>query len=429
MAPSTPISLSLRPPTYAQAAETDLKVLISRIYRQKGDLRHANTAELESEIAEKESEMDVSGDTLDEEDDDVKEDSDEKGSREYVTKHKAIMVQKVTAAMEEAQLLLDTVSLLETSFAPKVARETMSTWCKTNLPTGSVEYSKWVDMPADPAQIADDETISRGWKLRTLADSADTLLGAAKRLEADVRRETNYWGQVLSIKTSGDWPIFSNSRQRHLIGVRVASTEAGSVFRDRGIGLVKMDEDGEVYLDLPKVQKVNRLRVRIQRHGKVVGSWVMDASTADSGSDLERQAVLARDTLLDEELLFEMQQEARKMLSLGVKNRDNVVIIPGASQLEQRDDGTYFLVDVVDELTRDQEDVTSTETHMNRLARFCALSLRLLLFHHHHQRYLRRSAIQPPVAEKKRDDFEASIIKPLMRSLHHQDSIRPFKKS
>ena len=42
--------------------------------------------------------------------------------------------------------------------------------------------------------------------MKTLESATDHILKAAKQLETEVRRETKYWGEVLSISEKG-WPI------------------------------------------------------------------------------------------------------------------------------------------------------------------------------------------------------------------------------
>jgi mediator of RNA polymerase II transcription subunit 17 len=50
------------------------------------------------------------------------------------------------------------------------------------------------------------ELVARGARMEALDTATDEILKAAKNLEREVRRETKYWQEIVSISDKG-WPI------------------------------------------------------------------------------------------------------------------------------------------------------------------------------------------------------------------------------
>ena len=50
------------------------------------------------------------------------------------------------------------------------------------------------------------EVVAKGSRMEALDSAADEILRAAKKLEKEVRRETKYWQEIVSVSDKG-WPI------------------------------------------------------------------------------------------------------------------------------------------------------------------------------------------------------------------------------
>ncbi len=71
------------------------------------------------------------------------------------------------------------------------------------------------------------EIVAKGSRMEALDCAADEILRAAKKLEKEVRRETKYWQEIVSVSNKG-WPV-QRLRQnaRHLpFGVRYGLPES-----------------------------------------------------------------------------------------------------------------------------------------------------------------------------------------------------------
>lgn len=124
---------------------------------------------------------------------------------------------------------LDFVSLVLSKHTPIQAELTLSPFLKTNLPVGCLGAEVQSSQKTD-ASKHEDETTAVGWKLESLASTADTILKSAARLEQEIERETRYWGQVLAVKAQG-WSLCRLPREKHTLGVRYGFAEGTQIIR------------------------------------------------------------------------------------------------------------------------------------------------------------------------------------------------------
>ena len=148
----------------------------------------------------------------------------------------------------EVLITLDVVSLVASKFVPKQAEMTMSPALKQQLKPGALGIDMWNNMQPNAEDQETDNAIARSWKMQSLQASADSLLAAASRLEKDVRRETHYWDQVLSLTDRG-WSLCRMPREKHNLGVRFGFLEAHGDYRHKGLAALRADESGQVVLD------------------------------------------------------------------------------------------------------------------------------------------------------------------------------------
>jgi mediator of RNA polymerase II transcription subunit 17 len=320
--------------------------------------------------------------------------------------------------MNETLMAIDFTSLLESKYLPKQGEQSISAYLKQKLPLGSLAYDKWETSPQSKKRKIDENLVAKGWRMEGLTSAADLFLGAAKRLEQDTRRESNYWSQVLGVKEKG-WPVFRHPRNPQSLSVQVGSRESVALFAERGIVTFKADEEGTISLSQSVKSEPKVVRVRVSRKGSIVGgsSTLAPRPDPESKTPLESLVHEARDALFEEELFHEIRVETRSLLSLGVKLRDRTIHIPSAPQAEIADAADEILIDVV---PVDQVPAAGQDTSSDELAQSLALSLRLLLSHLHRSRLRRRTSKPPPIVENRRPGPASTILRPLMMTLQHQ---------
>ncbi|THY28545.1 hypothetical protein D6D01_03843 [Aureobasidium pullulans] len=409
---------SLLQPRDENEADTLLSVL-GRIHDERGHFRHITEQGLQAEIAANENEEE-SSDTDEDEDSAEVDGAEGKDRREQLWTARAEMRQHVDSARNEALIALDFVSLLLSKDAPKQAELTMSPHLKQLIKPGTLAMDVWHNVQPDKEQQKLDDTIARSWRMQSLQASADSLLGAAARLEKNVRRETHYWEQVLSVSDKG-WSISRLPRERHNLGVRFGFLEALGEFRDRGLAALRSDEDGNVLLDKGMGNNSKVLRVRIQKGDTVIGVSQMPDTSADSESALEARIRHARDSLYEEELFHEIIRESRSLASYGVDMRESIIRLPtrlsptASLSASETHEVLIDLLPLTDIETKPREKQSE-----DAWAQAIALALRLFLSYTHRERLVRRSELPQPMSSAKRDTPVASIMRPVLTLLQHR---------
>ena len=180
-----------------------------------------------------------------------------------------------------------------------------------------------------------------------------------------------------------------------------------------------MDKDGSIILDPALALKPKILRVRISIGGKITGTSQIPIDSELANQSLEKSIQLARDSLFEEELYYEMSLETRQLLAYGVEFRDSVIYVD-APQMGGQPQTRKLLIDCV---PRD-DPISSSQSHEHDwLAKNIAESLRLLLAHEHSMRLYRRSQLPPPLTGRTREKQSPPLLRTLLAVLHHIEGV------
>ncbi|KAF2760966.1 hypothetical protein EJ05DRAFT_508194 [Pseudovirgaria hyperparasitica] len=416
-------SLSLRPwPGQSKQAESSAE-LQARLFQQRGHFRHITEAGLEEEIRAA-----AAGETKDGEDADSHEgehELTEKEWREKLVAQKILMLNYLQQANNEAMIARDFISLLISKDSPKTAQISLSPAAREAVPMGSLGWTRWHRQSAleptseEKEQEERDALLAQGARVQALNNAADILLNAATRLETDVRRETKYWEQVLSITEKG-WSVRKIQNDRFNMGVQLGFAEASDQFKRRGFTPLRTDEDGSVILDQELTKTPHTLRVRIVQDGVILGTSQLRQHVKTDHAELEQLIGRARDSLFDEELFHEISLETRELLSYDVKMKDSTIRIPLMSPTQEADNKREIQIDL---MQLSESTVPSHDPSLDDLAQNIAIALRLLLSRVHRQRLQRRSELPAPLSSRKEQKPPEAILRPLMAFfLHRRDA-------
>ena len=405
------ISLQPWPKTSAVDGEI-LRTTLDRIYAQKGHFRHITEESLEKEL-QNETGDDTKSDASEEQS--VEEAA--KGEVDAFNKAKLEMIKQVSIAHNAAYQALDFVSLLLSKDAPQRANISLSPFMKQKVPPGILTYDIWPSAAPSPAQQEAQMTAARGWRMKSLSSSANKLSEAAARLEKDLKKETNYWEQVLSVTEKG-WSVrkVDPERNRHTLGVQFGSLEAGPQFRGRGFAALETDEDGSVILNRHLTRTPKALRIRIVSNLKLLGASQIPTITRKEAS-VETLIHRARDSLFDEELYHELILETRQLQAYGVRAQDGVIRIP-LQVSNSAAKGTHA-TEIIIELLPLEDSSLSEKRDMDSFAEYVAASLRILLSHNYRARQQKRTQIPPPLSDEPRKPPPSVILRPLLNHLRH----------
>lgn len=155
--------------------------------------------------------------------------------------------------------------------------------------------------------------------------------------------------------------------------------------------------------------------------GELVGASKVDALHDVSSTSVDRLMTIARDSLFEEELFFEVLREARILLSYDVKVKGSTVIIPLRSRESQHGrDGEDFKSYISVELVSSEQAVSANQQLLSdTLSQSIALGLRLFLCFAHRNILWTRSQPPPPLTDRPRRSAPLPLLRPLINHLKH----------
>ncbi|KAL9596735.1 MAG: hypothetical protein Q9179_004512 [Wetmoreana sp. 5 TL-2023] len=414
------LSVSLRAWPPEDKTTESLPYLIARINEQKGSFRNVTEASLEEEIrGVKQGESGESGNPGDTAISRIaKDDQDGKAQGDELALAREDIIKHVGEAYNASSHALDLVSLLLSINGPKAAETTVSPFIKAAVPFGSLGTELMHQTQQSEAEKASEDLVSLGWRMNSLARSAESLLNSASRLEGEIERETTYWKEILKVKAKG-WPLCRLPRERHTLGVRLGFKEAHAEFRDRGLAALRRGTDGAIELDLGRRwRRDQRLRVRLSRNGMIWATSEEPTAPFNDNMPLTQSLLRARNSLFDEELYHELSREARNLVNHGVRCVDGSVRFPYK-------DGLQVEVDLVpvggeERLVEGAEDSTVPEA--------VTMALRILLSHAHRANLWRRSQPPPPITDSPPPRPFYALLRPILEFHQHESALKAIRE-
>lgn len=178
-----------------------------------------------------------------------------------------------------------------------------------------------------------------------------------------------------------------------------------------------MDKDGDIILDPALTLKPKTLRVRVSENDKITGASQATIRGALDELAIEKSIQLARASLFEEEMFYEMSIESRQLLSYGVELRDTVihVTVPGEHSTHRK-----LLIDCI---AQDDNSLSIHGGSHDWLAQDIAEGLRILLAHEHRMRLFRRTRLPPPMTQHKRQQPSPPLLRTLLAIFSHLNAV------
>ena len=382
---------------------SDLGKQIQQIVSQEGHFRHIT----EESLLAKRDDLADSHDDFNDNEVVCEEDETPQKRLEKLATEKQEMQGGLIAAQLDILSAIDFVSFLLSKHSA-VAMNSMSPDLKTRIIPGTLDAQVVPFTPIPDTRIRQLNNVSRSWKSKAFAASSNSLLKASADLQAEARRESQFWEQVSSVKEAG-WPVSRHPRDSRAIGVHFGMQESAPQFRSRSFALLRESESSDLFLDRPEAPKRRkRLHVRVMRNGDQAVDRPVTSTAESAESSILRELLEARNELFEEELLHEIGREARLAANQGIASR-------GESILLHVEDGLQ--VQVYSRYAEDSAQVTSTGD--DDLANYVSVSLHNLLLAAHKSNRLHRSRAPPPLSIKPAPRPEYAIVRPMLTNLRH----------
>ncbi|KAF2025283.1 hypothetical protein EK21DRAFT_76859 [Setomelanomma holmii] len=411
-------------------ASEDLQLQIEQLTNERGHLRNITEKSLQEDIAAGKDLPDDAGGIVEKKelgDNDLSKERDKKIQDVFRAQHE--MANHVEWMKFSAHNLVDVISMCLSIDPNRRALSSFSHTFRTDglqqgIPFGSFGMSKenreqYVphqdEWTANKEYQQRQEIVAKGARMAALDTATDDILKAAKKLEREVRKETKYWQEIVSISDKG-WPLQRwRQNSRNVTDILIASNR----FKARGLAPLRMDKNGSIMLDPALALKPKTLRVRISENGQITGTSRLPVQGDTKDVAIEKTIQLARESLFEEELYHEMSLETRHLLPYGVEYRDSIIRVDasGTSGQQRR---RKLLIDCI---PREEQHIDNRVQSNDWLARNVAEGLRLLLAHEHSMRLHRRSQLPPPLSSQKREQPPPPLLRPLLAILRHLEDV------
>lgn len=219
--------------------------LIQQIVEQYGDFQSITEETLRGE-------SDVAMDTQEKKD--IEEDELDVYIKETI-KEREVMLHHVHAAVNSANIASDLVSLVVSSIRPNAAQTTMSSLIQQHVKMGSLSYAvipKPEEIDEDRAaeerllEVQQARVTGRGWKLQMLKKCSEMLHESSIEMKRRIENDKVYWGDMTEIATSGEVITLTSNKE---MCVKYGFGDSGSVYYDKGVGVLKRGEDGHIIFE------------------------------------------------------------------------------------------------------------------------------------------------------------------------------------
>lgn len=398
---------SLRPWPTGDKKPKNLAEFIGRVNAERGGFRNVTETELREEIRAKDEGHVNSSTSTPEGESDSDDESDGDKSKTIIEAREEFL-KNIEFAHQSAMLSLDFVSLLLSKEMPNQANVTLSPALRELVGFGVLGASKLEDSNLTSARLQDDLAVATGWRLMGTNKMVDSVLEAAERLEKEISLETKYWADILAVSDNG-WTVASLPYEPHSLGVRYGFAEAVPEYRNSSIAPLRRNDDGTVRLERGSSSGGSkRVRATVERNGKVTGKSRLPGRVPED-APLQDRVLEARNTIFSEELWYEINREARTLLSLNVRS--------GNAQIIYNVDSVTRMILTLEDL--DEPD-SGPDCSDSQMANTTVLGLHFLLLFCHRLSYFKRT--QSTHTTTNRNTPPQSILRPLISRLTYDNA-------
>ena len=171
--------------------------------------------------------------------------------------------------MNETSLSLDFVSLLLSTVKPNIGKSTMSPHLSKSVPIGSLNSDR-LSNNTTTSKYENAAIIGQGWKLESLNKITNSFKNASLRLNEQVLKEKRYWDMINLVLENHEilYKTRDPANGSRAIGVRYGYGDSGSSYHDRGLAILRKDnQTGEISFN--PVSSTNKITNKVYKYIRV----------------------------------------------------------------------------------------------------------------------------------------------------------------
>lgn len=361
---------------------------------------------------------------------------DTKNSFENFQNQKYELSKFINSALNETSLSLDFVSLLISTVKPNIGKSTMSPHLSKNVPIGSLNSNR-LSNNTDTAKYKNSAIIGQGWKLESLNKITNSFKNASLRLNEQVIKEKRYWDMINLVL--GSHEILYKARDpangSRAIGVRYGYGDSGSSYHDRGLAILRKDnQTGEISFNpvtsankiTNKVYKYIRVRIlsKVDDDYMLTGQSIFENNFINSSkhgiiNDIEK----ARFFLFEEDLFYQLTREAKYLINFNVLIIANKIIIEINDEIIEIESIMYDESNE-DELNNYYQNINQLSSINNKKAQSILTHLKLMLCCFYKYNLKLKQKIPTAVTKWKQNNSHPLILRPLLGHIRHEINLK-----
>lgn len=361
---------------------------------------------------------------------------DTKNTFENFQKQKFELSKYINSALNETSLSLDFVSLLISTVKPNIGKSTMSPHLSKSVPIGSLNSDR-LSNNTDTSKYKNSAIIGQGWKLESLNKITNSFKNASLRLNEQVLKEKRYWDMINLVL--GNHEILYKTRDpangSRAIGVRYGYGDSGSSYHDRGLAILRKDnQSGEISFNpvsstnkiTNKVYKYIRVKIlsKIDDDYMLTGQSIFENNFINTSkhtiiNDIEK----ARFFLFEEDLFYQLTREAKYLINYNVLIIANKIIIEINNEIIEIESIMYD-EDNEDELNNYYQNINQLSSINNKKAQSILTLLKLMLCCFYKYNLKLKQKIPTAITKWKQSNSHPLILRPLLGHIRHEINVQ-----
>lgn len=354
----------------------------------------------------------------------------------------------INIALNETSLSLDFVSLLISSIIPNIGKSTMSPHLLKNVPLGSLNSDRL--LKDESAGNTEDEKTSPKvgelWKLESIDKMKTLFKQASTDLRQQIQREEQYWNDVSTVK-SNDEVLFKTRdpiNNARAIGVKYGYGDSGSNYRDKGIAVLRRDQEtGGVTFNPLNVNKIARkvfkyLKIRIlskienDDEFMITGQSYFKRRFLAHEFDILNEIEKARFFLFEEDLFYQLTREAKNLINYNVSIISNKIIIEANNEIIEIESLVFDDDDCISQ-KGDQEDdllyqnVNDYSTMNNKKCEMILTYFKIMLCCYYKYNLHLKQKIPTAYTKWKQSNSHPLLLRPLIGNIRHEVNLKSLQ--
>lgn len=356
-------------------------------------------------------------------------------------KNRADLAKNVALALNETSLSLDFVSLLIASVKQNIGKSTMSPHLLKNIPLGSLSSDKLTKEEGasgnDGNKDGNTSKVGQGWKYEAVIKITKLFKEASVKLKQQVEKEEHYW-KMINVVLADDEVLFKHGKT---IGVKFGYGDAGSIYHDKGLAILRSDETTGHVTFTPVASLLNfrvanktykyiqvKILNKIDEEFMVTGissfKKTFNSSRFQVVNDLEK----ARYFLFEEDLFYFLTREAKTLINYNVSIISNKIIFEIKDEIIEIEavpfDEYYNNMDDIDLY----QNINSYSSMHNEKCESILNYLKTMLCCFYKYNLSLKQKMPTLFTKWKQQNSHPLILRPLLGNIRHEIYITVIKK-